>query len=369
MGTFRRMAGFGREKTHGASMSRGAKRARQSVDAGLEALLEDGRPRRLAASQGTARPSQESHDLRGAEAFTFLLQSDVGVHANTRCNRTVLGIAAALELDGVQQDERELVLQAGLEHRAVRMSLRHWRQVLAAAAQKVAERPEQRLRLRPTDWQLQDMPGNQRQAAHWRPPPHGRVVVGARTFTSVDATVAYLRGSGALAGAVVRADGSETTTLDVLREWPYVSVHLMAHAAAAAVGALLQPGWPRPAWATLARDERPLESLVAFFLTTRQRSRCSLHCDGVDSAWLVTAGSRDLWVLPPGAASDALPDVAVGAGRYQDTFSDYSPWEDAHRHGAWRRVSLAVGDWVYMPRGWWHVVESSPRSVMINCRV
>lgn len=348
---------------------RGAKRAWQPVDAGLEALLEDGRPRRQATSQGTARPTDESLDSRGAEAFTFLLQSDVGIHSNTRCNRTVLGIAAALELDGVQQDERELVRQAGLEHRTVRMPLRHWRKVLAAAAAKVAERPEQRLRLRPSDWQLHDVPGSQEQAAHWRPPPHGRAVVGARTFTSVAATVAYLRGSGALAGAVVRADGSASTTQDVLREWPYVSVHLMAHAAAAAVVALLQPGWPRPPWATLARDERPHESLLAIFLTTRQRSRCSLHCDGVDAAWLVTAGSRDLWVLPPGAARDALPDVVVGSGRYQDTFSTYSPWEDAHRHAAWRRVSLAVGDWVYMPRGWWHVVESSPQSVMINCRV
>ena len=52
----------------------------------------------------------------------------------------------------------------------------------------------------------------------------------------------------------------------MLREWPYVSVHLMAHAAAAAVVALLQPGWPRPAWATLARDERSHESLLAIYL-------------------------------------------------------------------------------------------------------
>ena len=95
------------------------------------------------------------------------------------------------------------------------------------------------------------------------------------------------------------------------------------------------------------------------------KSRHTRHWDAVDSVWLVTAGSRELWVLPPGATSDALPDVEVGL----HAFSDYNPWEDTHRHAAWRRVSLAVGDWVYMPQGWWHVAESTPESVMINLRV
>ena len=85
--------------------------------------------------------------------------------------------------------------------------------------------------------------------------------------------------------------------------------------------------------------------------------------------WLVTAGERDLFVLPPWAASAALPDVDVASGKFEDTFSEYNPWLDEQRHSAWRRVHLRTGDWVYMPRGWWHVVRATAESVLVNIRV
>jgi D-lyxose ketol-isomerase len=74
-------------------------------------------------------------------------------------------------------------------------------------------------------------------------------------------------------------------------------------------------------------------------------------------------------VLPPWAADAALPDVDVHSGKYDDTFSDYDPWQDSRRHSAWRCVHLQVGDWVFMPRGWWHVVRATVGSVMVNVRV
>ena len=332
------------------------------------ALLEDGRPRRHGACDG----GTDKWGQRGKVAFDWLLQHGEGIGAGVRCNFVVLGVAAALELDGVVEDEASLVREASLEFRSVRGSLRLWRQRLADTMIKVSQIEQlrsQRLRLRGEDWQLLDAPGDKGQAAHWRPPARGRVVIGGRTLASVASTITFLRGSTVCAGAVVRADGSETSTLEVLHEWPYLSIHIMNRAAAEVVAGRVNGGWQRPVWATMAQDERANESFVAVFLTIGQVSRCSLHADNVDSAWLVTAGRRDLWILPPCAARDALPDVQVASGRYDDTFSDYNPWEDENRHAAWRRVTLAVGDWVYMPRGWWHVVESSAGSVMVNIRV
>ena len=87
---------------------------------------------------------------------------------------------------------------------------------------------------------------------------------------------------------------------------------------------------------------------------------CRKPCQGG-----LTCGKREMWVLPPSAAHEALPDVRCESG----AFSDYCPWEDDARHAAWRCVELAVGDWVFMPRGWWHVVASSAGSVMLNFRV
>ena len=66
----------------------------------------------------------------------------------------------------------------------------------------------------------------------------------------------------------------------------------------------------------------PAEALAVIFLAIRTPSRCSLHWDAVDSVWLVTAGRRELWVLPPFATREALPDCdEVG----RDAFSDYDP--------------------------------------------
>ena len=359
-----------RRATLVAMSRRGKRAARDSVDARPDALLREGRPRRHVAAQGTTRPRRETLAERGDDAFTWLQKSGASVDSKARRNNIVLGIAAALELDRVEEDMHTLLHEADLDHRNVRHSLHFWRKKLADAAAATTEEPAQRqMRLRPKEWQLLDTPGEPpRQAAHWRPPTRGRNVMGARTFTSVDETVAWLRRNDALADAVVRADGAEQTTMDVLCEWPYVSVHLMKHTAAEAVVAALKAGWLRPAWATtLAQDARPTESLVAIFLTTLRQSRCSLHWDAVDSVWLVTAGRRELWVLPPFATVDALPDChEVG----REPFSDYDPWKaGADRHAAWRCVTLGVGDWVYMPRGWWHIAESSPGSVMINLRV
>ena len=105
------------------------------------------------------------------------------------------------------------------------------------------------------------------------------------------------------------------------------------------------------------------------FLTFGAGSQCSLHRDAVSGAWLIAAGERDLWVLPPWAAAEALPDVDSASGKYGDTFSLYDPWADSNRHGAWRRAVLKPGDWVFMPVGWWHVVRATEGSVMLNFRM
>ena len=271
-------------------------------------------------------------------------------------------------------DEVTLCNQACVEFRMVRHSLKIWRLKLSAAKAEWAEAQckVQRLRDVKSAWQLMDEPGEFQRPAHWRPPVRGRSGTGAREFTSLASSIAWLQGLLLRCNAgdcLVRADGSETTSVDVLHQWSYVSLHVLKRPAAVPVFERLIVGWPRPAWAVMTQVESKSEALLTAFLTIGQTSRCALHCDNVATAWLVTAGSRTLWVLPPHAARDALPDVQAGYSTERDSFSAYSPFEDEHRHAAWKCVTLAVGDWVYMPRGWWHVVESSPGSVMFNIRV
>ena len=81
--------------------------------------------------------------------------------------------------------------------------------------------------------------------------------------------------------------------------------------------------------------------------------------------WVVTAGSREVWVLPPWAEVNVFGE---GGEECRSCFSEYDVWQDAERSSVWQHTSLLPGDWLRMPKGWWHVAESTPGSVMLNFR-
>ena len=107
------------------------------------------------------------------------------------------------------------------------------------------------------------------------------------------------------------------------------------------------------------------ESMLQVIITTSEVSRCSLHKDNTGGVWVVTAGSREVWVLPPWAEVDVFWE---GGEECRSCFSEYDVWQDAERCSAWQHTSLLPGDWLRMPKGWWHVAESTPGSVMLNFR-
>ena len=293
------------------------------------------------------------------------------VKEQTRCNIMVLGVASRLHTSLHQErgDASAMLRAAQLEPETHRKSLAHWRHILETAESLGgAVAPPQR-QLRPkSDWQLKPEPGPTLHASVWTATQPSRRSMEARYMSSLELTLAALRGQAA-AGALVRCDGVEGDLHELLPHWNYVSVHFRTAAQARPLWHSATSTWRHPAWASLGDYESEAEALATVFLTFGAGSQCSLHRDAVSSAWLIAAGERDLWVLPPWAAAEALPDVDLASGKYGDTFSLYDPWADSNRHGAWRRAVLKPGDWVFMPVGWWHVVRATEGSVMLNFRM
>ena len=328
---------------------------------------------------GKTQPHKDKKHMEDSEALsmetgkaTWLRLLDLGlVKEQTRCNVLVLGIATRLHTAGHtgRGDASAMMRAAHLDPENHRKPLAHWRSILVTAeAQRVAVAPLQR-QLRPgSDWTLKPEPGPARHAAVWTATQSSKRRTEARYMSSLELALATLRGQAA-AGALIRCDGVEGDLQELLPHWNYVSVHFRTAAQAHPLWLATTSTWRHPPWATFGDYESEAEALATAFLTFGAGSQCSLHRDAVSGAWLIAAGERDLWVLPPWAAAEALPDVDLASGKYGDTFSLYDPWADSNRHGAWRRAVLKPGDWVFMPVGWWHVVRATEGSVMLNFRM
>jgi hypothetical protein len=362
---------------HHATMSQPAPSAAMglvgTVDAAVPVALplavRGRRQRRRTPSRAGESPTVLQTELTdlGRDAEMALRASGV-LKAEGACNHLTLGVAARLSRATQRRrgDISARLREAGLDPAQNHKSVRHWLAALEKLPleEAVAARP-----LRTADrWQVGGEPGPMRHAAHWRPPVLGRRARASRAMDSPSVAVAALEQAVA-DGATVRCDGAGLATTELLAEWNYVSVHITNFDSALSIVSNILRTWSHPTWVRMSPAQRELEALLAVFLTLHTPSQCALHADAVDSVWLIAAGERDLFVLPPWAADAALPDVDVHSGKYDDTFSDYDPWQDSRRHSAWRCVHLQVGDWVFMPRGWWHVVRATVGSVMVNVRV
>ena len=347
--------------------SAGTKRRHDVLGAAAPTLLDaiggvvtERRSARAAASSSGDQAGATSRGLLAHGQALFAELVHFGLSKSTRCNMELLALADKLEKDNTLTATkllRDANFDASRGHGNFNR-LRTWRVHLRQLYVAKEKNDLANAGRRPATWVLgpSSFPAA---ACHWTPPRSGRRESARSPVSSTSAAIQLLRpalASAGPSGAVVRADGSQVdvATADILSSWPYISVHFMHEREASTLANHLQD-WPSPPWFKMERTTTAAEAILTVFLTGDDGSRCSLHRDNVNSAWAILAGWRELYVLPPWATG-VLSDVNMHAGREADRcFSDYDPWADERRSKEWRRCVLNVGDWVFMPAGWWHV--------------
>jgi hypothetical protein len=135
-------------------------------------------------------------------------------------------------------------------------------------------------------------------------------------------------------------------------------------------GWLKQPPARRPLELHIPHD-LPSEPAAELWLSFGA-STCVPHWDAPDSALCVVSGSKVVYLAPPewgvGVPSDQL------AGCHHSRLIHECRLAPA-THGpstppdAWRVATLATGDAVYIPKGWWHQVVSAAGTVAISVPV
>ena len=83
------------------------------------------------------------------------------------------------------------------------------------------------------------------------------------------------------------------------------------------------------------------------------------HFDDYTNLATVLAGSKTFFVAPPVSFNDAEPMGQANERLGIDPLDRGSP-------NPWRVAVLEPGDLLVLPEGWWHFVQSAPRSVMGN---
>ena len=85
------------------------------------------------------------------------------------------------------------------------------------------------------------------------------------------------------------------------------------------------------------------------------------HFDDYDNLALVLVGRKTFYVAPPSTFRDSprlgKSNERKGVSPHDRLTSDMSQWQVAH---------LQAGDILYLPKGWWHYVDSIPQKVMTN---
>ena len=85
------------------------------------------------------------------------------------------------------------------------------------------------------------------------------------------------------------------------------------------------------------------------------------HFDDYDNLALVLVGGKTFYVAPPSTFRDSprlgKSNERKGVSPHDRLTSDRNQWQVAH---------LQAGDILYLPKGWWHYVDSIPQTVMTN---
>ena len=97
------------------------------------------------------------------------------------------------------------------------------------------------------------------------------------------------------------------------------------------------------------------------FLTGTKASGSLTHRDETSSLLYVVTGSKIVYLAPPGA------EVTLKMAINDLLFLDYNPDNDTRRNETlWKKISLNVGDSLFIPKGWWHYVRSTPGTVALS---
>ena len=104
-------------------------------------------------------------------------------------------------------------------------------------------------------------------------------------------------------------------------------------------------------------------ALTVLFTGACIESVSTCHIDGIHGAWCVAAGTREVYVCSPEEGKQHIGNVSV----VED--ASYIGAREEHRRGVgapWRRIEVQAGDWVFMPKKWWHQVYATKGSVMLS---
>ena len=129
-----------------------------------------------------------------------------------------------------------------------------------------------------------------------------------------------------------------------------------------------------PAVSVVARLRRHLRGLLtgisgpkaeilepAFVAGAVQPGGGPLHFDDYDNLALIVVGSKTFYIAPPATFYDA-PRIGEENERRGVSPHDRLTSEVAQ----WQVARLLAGDILYLPKRWWHYVDSTPHTVMTN---
>lgn len=109
------------------------------------------------------------------------------------------------------------------------------------------------------------------------------------------------------------------------------------------------------------------------------RTDSALHYDAYHNLLCVVRGAKTVRLYPPSATAALAPGALWGAAPHHATFDPEAPPEgqgqgpnDGYRSERERlrqqgyRATLARGDCLFIPEGWWHQVSSEPGTAAVN---
>jgi hypothetical protein len=338
----------------------------------MEGLERDGRKRKDAGSPRQELGSEELQPGEGERmrrqattAYKYLKENNV-IPRSTRVNPDYLAIAMMLKEKGVDTAKQggakaRLLRDFGLKSTTdIRKAMAHV-ELLEAATDK-------QVRPRRGTWEVLEHTLALHHEKVW--PCTVRGLVAPKVHDHSQAIARIMRVLGPLERGKdyrTRIDDYSTTPGQQtdLKLSQYTSVHVQDPGVAEQIAKeLLGHQYPKPAWATIPKHRLSNESALAIILTgPEQESASSCHVDNIAGSWCIVAGHREIYTCSPiegqqhmGHAPIVVDPAHPGA-------------RTEHREGIgapWRLIRASPGDWVFMPRNWWHQVYATPGSVMLS---
>ena len=105
----------------------------------------------------------------------------------------------------------------------------------------------------------------------------------------------------------------------------------------------------------------------ASIILSFERSSSGPHRDGEDSLLFAVSGTRCIWYAESVPEHLNISQDKAGAPEYLS--SEYDPSLHQGCCAQWEQHTLNAGDACWIPRGWWHCVDSEPQSLAVAVEV